>query len=70
MMQVTLIDQSDRFVFKPLLYDMVAGVAQPWEVSTAKSHICDDCLLSPSTGRRPWLQYSVAWSLVSPVPRA
>ena len=34
MMQVTLIDQSDRFVFKPLLYDMVAGVAQPWEART------------------------------------
>lgn len=33
--QVTLIDQSDRFVFKPLLYDLVSGVAQPWEVAPA-----------------------------------
>lgn len=32
--QVTLIDQSERFVFKPLLYDLVAGVAQPWEVNS------------------------------------
>ena len=32
-MQVTLIDQSDRFVFKPLLYDYVAGSATAWEVA-------------------------------------
>jgi hypothetical protein len=31
--QVTLIDQGERFVFKPLLYDLLAGVAQPWEVA-------------------------------------
>ena len=33
--QVTLIDQSDRFVFKPLLYDLVSGAAQPFEVAPA-----------------------------------
>lgn len=33
--QVTLIDQSERFVFKPLLYDLLAGVAAPWEVAPA-----------------------------------
>jgi len=41
--QVTLIDQSDRFVFKPLLYDLVAGVVQPWEVHAAPHapyHLC------------------------------
>ena len=32
-MQVTLIDQSERFVFKPLLYDFVAGTAKAWEVA-------------------------------------
>ncbi len=30
---MTLIDQSDRFVFKPLLYDYVAGSATAWEVA-------------------------------------
>lgn len=40
--QVTLIDQSERFVFKPLLYDLLAGVAQPWEVAPAFAQ-----LLSP-----------------------
>ncbi len=38
--QVTLIDQSDRFVFKPLLYDLVAGVVQPWEVRAASHAPC------------------------------
>ena len=33
--QLTLIDQSERFVFKPLLYDLLAGVAAPWEVAPA-----------------------------------
>lgn len=31
--QVTLIDQNERFVFKPLLYDFVAGTATAWEVA-------------------------------------
>jgi Pyridine nucleotide-disulphide oxidoreductase len=33
LLQVTLIDQSERFVFKPLLYDFVAGTAKAWEVA-------------------------------------
>ncbi len=31
--QVTLIDQSDRFVFKPLLYELINGGARPEEVA-------------------------------------
>ena len=30
---MTLIDQNERFVFKPLLYDLVAGTAKEWEVA-------------------------------------
>jgi len=30
---VTLIDQGERFVFKPLLYELLNGTAQPWEVA-------------------------------------
>jgi NADH dehydrogenase FAD-containing subunit len=32
-LQVTLIDQSDRFVFKPLLYELLNGTALPEEVA-------------------------------------
>lgn len=32
-LQVTLIDQHDRFIFKPLLYELLNGTAQPWEVA-------------------------------------
>ncbi len=31
--QVTLIDQSERFVFKPLLYELVNGAASAEEVA-------------------------------------
>ena len=31
--QVTLIDQSERFVFKPLLYELVNGAAGAEEVA-------------------------------------
>jgi hypothetical protein len=31
--QVTLIDQSDRFVFKPLLYELLTGAASEDEVA-------------------------------------
>lgn len=31
--QVTLIDQSDRFVFKPLLYELLSGAASEEEVA-------------------------------------
>jgi hypothetical protein len=30
---VTVIDRSDKFVFKPLLYELLNGGAQPWEVA-------------------------------------
>ena len=32
-MQVTLIDQADRFVFKPLLYEVVGGSARVQDVA-------------------------------------
>lgn len=31
--QVTLIDQSSNFVFKPMLYELVSGEAQDWEIA-------------------------------------
>lgn len=32
-LEVTLIDQSDRFVFKPLLYEILTGTAEDFEVA-------------------------------------
>jgi NADH dehydrogenase FAD-containing subunit len=32
-LQVTLIDQGERFIFKPLLYELINGTAQAWEVA-------------------------------------
>lgn len=37
--QVTLIDQSDRFVFKPLLYELVSGAASEEEVAPSFSRL-------------------------------
>lgn len=31
--QITLIDQGGRFIFKPLLYELLNGTAQSWEVA-------------------------------------
>jgi NADH dehydrogenase FAD-containing subunit len=31
--QITLVDQGERFTFKPLLYELLNGTAQPWEVA-------------------------------------
>jgi NADH dehydrogenase FAD-containing subunit len=31
--QITLVDQSDRFTFKPLLYELLNGTAQAGEVA-------------------------------------
>jgi NADH dehydrogenase FAD-containing subunit len=31
--QITLVDQGERFIFKPLLYELLNGTAQPWEVA-------------------------------------
>ena len=33
LLQVTLIDQSDRFIFKPLLYEVLTGAADENEVA-------------------------------------
>jgi hypothetical protein len=32
-MQITLVDQGERFTFKPLLYELLNGTAQSWEVA-------------------------------------
>ena len=32
-MQITLIDQNEQFVFKPLLYELINGGATPEEVA-------------------------------------
>ncbi|GIL82756.1 hypothetical protein Vretimale_8316 [Volvox reticuliferus] len=37
--QITLVDQSDRFVFKPLLYELVCGTATPEEVAPLLSQL-------------------------------
>lgn len=37
--QVTLIDQSDRFVFKPLLYELLSGAASEEEVAPPFSQL-------------------------------
>jgi NADH dehydrogenase FAD-containing subunit len=33
LLQITLIDQGERFIFKPLLYELLNGTAQSWEVA-------------------------------------
>lgn len=38
-LQITLIDKSDRFVFKPLLYELINGTAQSWEVAPTFSQL-------------------------------
>lgn len=42
--QITLIDQNDQFVFKPLLYELINGGAKPEEVAPLFSD-----LLAPMT---------------------
>ncbi|GBF88253.1 NADH dehydrogenase [Raphidocelis subcapitata] len=37
--RVTLVDQGERFVFKPLLYELLNGTAQPWEVAPTFSQL-------------------------------
>lgn len=39
MQQVTLIDQSERFVFKPLLYELLTGAASDDEVAPPFSQL-------------------------------
>ncbi|KAK8969013.1 hypothetical protein KSP40_PGU004797 [Platanthera guangdongensis] len=31
--QVLLVDQSDKFVFKPMLYELLSGEVDPWEIA-------------------------------------
>ena len=42
--QITLIDQNEQFVFKPLLYELINGGAKPEEVAPLFSD-----LLAPMT---------------------
>lgn len=37
--KVTLVDCSDRFVFKPLLYEVLQGIVQPWEAAPQFSEL-------------------------------
>ena len=37
--QVTLVDKSDRFVFKPLLYELINGAAKLEEVAPRYSQL-------------------------------
>ncbi|XP_021772627.1 alternative NAD(P)H-ubiquinone oxidoreductase C1, chloroplastic/mitochondrial-like [Chenopodium quinoa] len=37
--QVTLIDQSDRFVFKPMLYELLSGEVDEWEIAPRFSEL-------------------------------
>jgi hypothetical protein len=76
LLQVTLIDQSERFVFKPLLYDFVAGTAKAWEVAPyfqqllapyninfLQARLHQDLLHARS--HRPGL-FRVVWKVVTP----
>jgi NADH dehydrogenase len=31
--QITLVEQNDRFLFTPLLYELITGELQPWEIA-------------------------------------
>ena len=31
--QITLVDQRDRFLFSPLLYELLTGELQTWEIA-------------------------------------
>ncbi|XP_075514679.1 alternative NAD(P)H-ubiquinone oxidoreductase C1, chloroplastic/mitochondrial isoform X2 [Primulina tabacum] len=37
--QVFLVDQSDRFVFKPLLYELLSGEVEEWEIAPRFSEL-------------------------------
>ncbi len=37
--EITLVDQSDRFLFTPLLYELVTGELQTWEIAPPFSEI-------------------------------
>lgn len=46
-LQITLIDQNEQFVFKPLLYELINGGAKPEEVAPLFSD-----LLAPMTSTK------------------
>jgi demethylphylloquinone reductase len=40
--QIVLIDQSDRFIFTPLLYEIVTGEMETWEIAPPFSELLQD----------------------------
>ena len=40
--EIVLVDQRDRFVFLPLLYELVTGEMQSWEVAPAYAELLAD----------------------------
>lgn len=40
--QVLLVDQSDRFVFKPLLYELLSGEVDAWEIAPLFTDLLKD----------------------------
>jgi NADH dehydrogenase len=39
--EIVLVDQSDRFLFSPLLYELLTGELQSWEIAPSFSEILD-----------------------------
>lgn len=64
---MTLIDQGERFVFKPLLYELLNGTAQPWEVAPTFAQLLAPypvqfvqvrgCFWGGAAGVAGWLQF-------------
>jgi NADH dehydrogenase FAD-containing subunit len=50
------VDQGERFIFKPLLYELLNGTAQSWEVAPTFAQ-----LLAPYTIQ--FVQVSRVWSV-------
>lgn len=40
--EITLVDRSDRFLFSPLLYELVAGEMQTWEIAPPFVELLED----------------------------
>ncbi|MGK7945014.1 MAG: NAD(P)/FAD-dependent oxidoreductase, partial [Microcystaceae cyanobacterium] len=49
--QITLIDQSDRFLFTPLLYELMTGEMQTWEIAPPFSELLADTSIQFQQGR-------------------
>ncbi|BCX06677.1 MAG: hypothetical protein KatS3mg066_0536 [Fischerella sp.] len=40
--EIVLVDQSDRFVFSPLLYELLTGELQTWEIAPPFEELLTD----------------------------